>query len=51
MYPSEDGAFVTQPLTLLEWYSNFYSVLKKERTHDLIEFIAEEGDVVFVPAR
>ena len=44
IYPSADGATVTTPLSLMDWYVNY-------RDHcDCIEGISEEGDVVFIPS-
>mmetsp|Transcript_30325 Transcript_30325/g.76224 ORF Transcript_30325/g.76224 Transcript_30325/m.76224 type:complete len:512 (-) Transcript_30325:6-1541(-) len=46
--PSDDMGSVTSPLTLLEWFMNYHS--RCDHSVDRhIEFIAEAGDLVFVP--
>lgn len=44
--PSDDGADVTQPVSLMEWYVQFY-----DKQCAPVEFTAEAGDLVFVPSR
>lgn len=50
---SKDGTEVTQPLSLIEWYSNFYKELRecveKNPAWDLKEVTCGPGDVVFIP--
>jgi len=43
--PSADGMDVMQPISLMEWFCNFYNVEEIP-----VEFIAKPGDLVFVPA-
>ncbi|CAK8990003.1 F-box protein At5g06550 [Durusdinium trenchii] len=44
--PSADGAEVTQPVSLMEWFVNFYHIEAAP-----VEFTARSGDLVFVPSR
>jgi Cupin-like domain len=48
VFPSADGATVTSPLTLLEWFLNFY---EQAREHPrCTECIVRAGQVIFVPS-
>jgi hypothetical protein len=47
--PSPDGGSVIQPVSLVEWFVEFYEITKSTRK-DLIECIQQPGDVVFVPS-
>lgn len=51
--PSRDGADVTQPVSLLEWFAHFYSELRstaaRNPTWDLKEVTCGPGQAVFVP--
>lgn len=51
--PSRDGADVTQPVSLVEWFSLFYEELRRcveqNSAWDLQEGICGPGDVVFIP--
>jgi len=53
VHPSHDGAEVVQPLSLIEWFLNFYDELRRiaERnpSWDLLEGTCRPGDAVFVP--
>uniref|UniRef100_A0A0G4HS97 JmjC domain-containing protein n=1 Tax=Chromera velia CCMP2878 TaxID=1169474 RepID=A0A0G4HS97_9ALVE len=52
VFPSPDGAEVTQPVSLVEWYLNFYEAAKdKSNTcgYTLLETTVHAGDVIFVP--
>merc|ERR1712048_669771 len=53
VHPSKDGAEVTQPVSLVEWFMNFYKELRKRAEEnpswDLKEGVCGPGDVVFVP--
>lgn len=48
VHPSDDMGTVTSPVSLMEWFLSFYSSVKG--MPEAIEFIQEEGDVVFVPS-
>lgn len=50
VFPSKDGGSVAQPVSLMEWFLEFYKVTRKTRGNDLVEFIADVGDLVFVPS-
>ena len=50
VFPSPDGGSVAQPVSLVEWFMEFYKITRKTRDRDLIEFIADVGDLVFVPS-
>ncbi|CAK0837252.1 unnamed protein product [Prorocentrum cordatum] len=53
VHPSKDGAEVTQPVSLIEWFTNFYGELRRladtNPAWDLKEGECGPGDVVFVP--
>jgi len=44
--PSDDGGDVTAPLSLMEWFVQFYHTQKHP-----VEFTSYPGDIVFVPAK
>lgn len=48
VHASDDGLDVTAPVSLIEWFVNFYHKLK-ERGVTPIECIQRKGDLVFVP--
>lgn len=54
VHPSKDGAEVTQPLSLLEWFANFYEELKRHvqlnSAWELKEGTCGPGDLVFIPS-
>ena len=49
VHPSEDGAHVAAPLSLVEWFSNFYQYAYDGDVMPL-ECICEPGDILFVPS-
>ena len=49
VHPSEDGAHVAAPLSLVEWFSNFYQYAYDGDVKPL-ECICEPGDILFVPS-
>uniref|UniRef100_A0A6T0TPY8 JmjC domain-containing protein n=1 Tax=Alexandrium monilatum TaxID=311494 RepID=A0A6T0TPY8_9DINO len=53
VHPSRDGAVVTQPVSLIEWFFNFYSELRKvadgNPAWDLKEGTCGPGDAVYIP--
>ncbi|KAH9258184.1 hypothetical protein BASA81_003768 [Batrachochytrium salamandrivorans] len=50
VFPSPDGGSVAQPVSLTEWFLECYRETKIQRGKDMIEFIADVGDLVFVPS-
>lgn len=54
VHPSKDGAEVTQPVSLLEWFSNFYEELQHHveanPAWELKEGTCGAGDLVFIPS-
>ncbi|XP_042012709.1 F-box protein At5g06550-like isoform X2 [Salvia splendens] len=48
VHPSPDGAEVACPVSIIEWFMNFYSATKswEKRT---IECVCKAGEVIFVP--
>lgn len=54
VHPSKDGAEVTQPVSLLEWFSNFYEELQRHveanPAWELKEGTCGAGDLVFIPS-
>ncbi|GIL98133.1 hypothetical protein Vretimale_3593, partial [Volvox reticuliferus] len=48
VHPSPDGADVATPLSLTEWFVNFYAATREGKTRP-IEFVARPGDLLFVP--
>lgn len=50
VFPSDDNANVTQPLSLIEWYTNFYHAAATGAAGvPLIEGTCYAGELVFVP--
>lgn len=60
IYPSADGLEVTAPISIVEWFNNFYegqneddeqdeSSNKRFKSDGPIEFIQRPGDLVYVP--
>ena len=47
VHPSADGADVSQPVSLVEWFMNFY---EDEDVRPRLETVCEPGDVLFVPS-
>eukprot|EP00470_Lotharella_oceanica_P001585 CAMPEP_0170177188 /NCGR_PEP_ID=MMETSP0040_2-20121228/9892_1 /TAXON_ID=641309 /ORGANISM="Lotharella oceanica, Strain CCMP622" /LENGTH=450 /DNA_ID=CAMNT_0010419743 /DNA_START=45 /DNA_END=1397 /DNA_ORIENTATION=- len=50
VHSSEDGVDVTSPVSLTEWFINFYHTLPSLGVES-IEFIQRPGDMVFVPTQ
>lgn len=57
VHPSADGSTVATPVSLVEWFANYYQehLLQVERAKEScsrgpIEFVAKAGDLVFVPS-
>ncbi|EFJ50747.1 hypothetical protein VOLCADRAFT_103818 [Volvox carteri f. nagariensis] len=48
VHPSPDGADVATPLSLTEWFVNFYVATREGKVRP-IEFIARPGELLFVP--
>ena len=48
VYPSPDGADVATPVSITEWFMNFYGETK-QRMEKPVECICRAGEVVFVP--
>lgn len=47
VFPSEDSGDVTAPLSVLEWYTNFYEAAAEDGA---LECTVRSGEVIFVPA-
>lgn len=47
VFPSEDGAEVTQPLSIFEWLQDFYE--HASENGNMIEGTCSAGDLIFVP--
>ncbi|EEC68399.1 hypothetical protein OsI_36560 [Oryza sativa Indica Group] len=48
VHPSADGAEVTSPVSIMEWFMNFYGACKTWEKRP-VECICRAGEVVFVP--
>ena len=48
VHPSEDGTDVAAPVSLPEWFMNFYGALKREKRR-VWEGVCRAGEIVFVP--
>jgi len=48
VHPSADGADVATPLSLVEWFLNFYEETKEGKVRP-VECIVREGELIFVP--
>lgn len=48
VYPSPDGAEVASPVSIIEWFMNFYGQTKQWKKRP-IECICRAGEVIFVP--
>ncbi|CAL4983976.1 unnamed protein product [Urochloa decumbens] len=48
VHPSADGAEVTSPVSIMEWFMNFYGACKTWEKRP-IECVCRAGEVVFVP--
>mmetsp|Transcript_33836 Transcript_33836/g.88848 ORF Transcript_33836/g.88848 Transcript_33836/m.88848 type:complete len:486 (+) Transcript_33836:103-1560(+) len=49
VHPNEDGSEVTAPVSLAEWFVNFYPELSSHPVK-AVEFVSRRGDLVFVPS-
>ncbi|CAM9822088.1 unnamed protein product [Chrysoparadoxa australica] len=47
IHPSPDGLDIAAPVSIMEWFINFYDEFKA--TPGMIEFTASEGELVFIP--
>lgn len=48
VYPSPDGAEVACPVSIMEWFMNFYGATRNLKRRP-IECICKAGEVIFVP--
>ncbi|XP_058738940.1 arginine-specific demethylase JMJ22 [Vicia villosa] len=48
VHPSPDGAEVASPVSIMEWFMNFYGATKNWKKRP-IECICKAGEVIFVP--
>lgn len=48
VHPSPDGAEVACPVSIIEWFMNFYSATKEWKKKP-IECVCKAGEVIFVP--
>ncbi|XP_052174512.1 arginine-specific demethylase JMJ22 [Diospyros lotus] len=48
VHPSPDGAEVACPVSIIEWFMNFYDATKKWKKKP-IECVCKAGEVIFVP--
>ncbi|CAN1306839.1 Arginine-specific demethylase JMJ22 [Linum perenne] len=48
VHPSPDGAEVACPVSIIEWFMNFYSATKKWKKRP-VECVCKAGEVIFVP--
>lgn len=48
VHPSPDGAEVASPVSIMEWFMNFYGETKKWKKRP-VECICRAGEVIFVP--
>lgn len=49
VHPSPDGADVATPLSLVEWFLNFYDAIKTSKVKP-IECVVNAGEMIFVPS-
>lgn len=49
VHPSPDGAEVASPVSIIEWFMNFYGATKNWKKKP-IECICKAGEVIFVPS-
>jgi hypothetical protein len=50
VYPTKDGSEVTSPVSITEWYLNYYSQLHEDPdAYKPIEAICKAGEILFVP--
>ncbi|ERM93637.1 F-box protein At5g06550 [Amborella trichopoda] len=48
VHPSPDGAEVACPVSIMEWFMNFYGATKKWKRRP-VECVCKAGEVIFVP--
>ncbi|KAM3339800.1 F-box protein isoform X1 [Capsicum galapagoense] len=48
VHPSPDGAEVASPVSIMEWFMNFYNATKNLKKRP-IECVCKAGEVIFVP--
>lgn len=48
VHPSPDGADVATPVSLIEWFINFYDSTREGRVRP-VECVCGPGELVFVP--
>ncbi|VAI91527.1 unnamed protein product [Triticum turgidum subsp. durum] len=48
VHPSSDGAEVTSPVSIMEWFMNFYGACRTWEKRP-IECVCRAGEIVFVP--
>ncbi|KAL2481748.1 F-box protein [Abeliophyllum distichum] len=48
VYPSPDGAEVACPVSIIEWFMNFYNATKSWKKRP-VECVCKAGEVIFVP--
>jgi hypothetical protein len=49
VFPSADGSEVTSPVSIMEWFSNFYEQSQQWSVQPF-EGICNEGELIFVPS-
>lgn len=49
VFPSEDGGEVTTPLSIVEWFINYYNQIDKQMK--CLECVVNEGEMIFIPNR
>ncbi|KAJ3319403.1 hypothetical protein HDV06_006356 [Boothiomyces sp. JEL0866] len=50
VYPSKDGSEVTSPVSLAEWFLNYYQNIQDDPIElQPIEAVCKEGEILFVP--
>ncbi|KAG5179851.1 hypothetical protein JKP88DRAFT_325953, partial [Tribonema minus] len=48
VHPSSDGMDLVAPVSVMEWFLNFYDAAKRQR-NGMLECVVSAGEVVFVP--
>eukprot|EP01023_Acetabularia_acetabulum_P018056 TRINITY_DN19112_c0_g1_i2.p1 TRINITY_DN19112_c0_g1~~TRINITY_DN19112_c0_g1_i2.p1 ORF type:complete len:503 (+),score=77.97 TRINITY_DN19112_c0_g1_i2:87-1595(+) len=48
VHPNEDGSSVATPVSLVEWFIDFYDQIQDDNLNS-VEFVVEGGELVFVP--
>ena len=49
VHASEDGLLVATPVSIIEWFLNFYETARTESEVQPMECVVEAGEVIFVP--